>query len=155
MIRPENVSKRHCIIPHSFFFPLFWLKWEDFETTETGRGTRYKQRFLNDDTGDTQPWIPIEGEISLISYFSFLTILIRCMLSLVKLLGTPPASLSIAPTRVLEWVAISSSRETPWSRDQIPVFWSPALASGFFTAVLLGKPQIRILSNWRGYSNQC
>ena len=74
------------------------------------------------------------------------------MLSLVKLLGTPctvahQASLSIVPTRVLEWVAISSSRETPRSRDRIPISWSPALASEFFTTVLLGKPQIRILSN--------
>ena len=44
----------------------------------------------------------------------------------------------ISLARILEWVAISSSRESSQNPGIEPV--SPALAGGFFTAELSGKP---------------
>ena len=49
----------------------------------------------------------------------------------------------IFQARVLEWVAISSSKGSSWSRDQTHVSWSPVspvLGGRFFTAEPLGKP---------------
>ena len=43
----------------------------------------------------------------------------------------------ISLARILEWVAISSSRESSQNPGIEPM--SPALAGGFFTAELLGK----------------
>ena len=34
---------------------------------------------------------------------------------------------------ILEWIAVPSSRESVWSRDQTKSLMSPALAGGFFT----------------------
>ena len=54
-------------------------------------------------------------------------------------LCSPPGSSvhGISQARILEWVAISFSRGS--SRSGIEPA-SPALARGFFTTVLLGKP---------------
>ena len=48
---------------------------------------------------------------------------------------SPPASSAhgILQARILEWVAISSSRGFYWPRDQTRISLSPVLASGFFT----------------------
>ena len=50
--------------------------------------------------------------------------------------------LGISQARVLEWVAISSSRDPP---DPGIKLVSPALAGGFFTTKPPGKPHNRIL----------
>ena len=44
---------------------------------------------------------------------------------------------SILQARILEWVAISLSRESSWPRDQTVSFMSPALAAGFFTTIYI------------------
>ena len=41
--------------------------------------------------------------------------------------------LGIIQARILEWVAMPSSRGSSWPRDQTHIFTSPALAGGFFT----------------------
>ena len=67
-----------------------------------------------------------------------------CVLSYfshVRLLGTQwttvarqaPLSMGILQARILEWVAISSSRGSSWPRDQTQSLMSPALAGGVFT----------------------
>ena len=51
--------------------------------------------------------------------------------------GLPGSSVhGISQARILEWVAISFSRGSSWSRDQI---WVYCLADGFFTIELPGK----------------
>ena len=45
----------------------------------------------------------------------------------------------ISQARILEWVAISFSRGSSWSRDQI---WVYCLAGGFFTIEPTGKPYV-------------
>ena len=54
----------------------------------------------------------------------------------------PPGSSvhSILQARILEWVAISSSRDLPNSEMQPKSLTSPALAGGFFTTEQPGKP---------------
>ena len=42
--------------------------------------------------------------------------------------------------RILEWVAISSSRGSPWPRDRTHFSVSPGLAGRFLTAAPPGKP---------------
>ena len=48
---------------------------------------------------------------------------------------SPPGSSvhGIFQARILEWVAVPSSRGCSWSRDQTPISQSPALAGEFFT----------------------
>ena len=46
----------------------------------------------------------------------------------------------ISQTRILEWVAISSSRGSSRPRDQTVSFVSPALVGGFFTTAPPQKP---------------
>ena len=46
----------------------------------------------------------------------------------------------ISQARLLEWVAIFSSRGFFWSRDRTHVSLSPVLASGFLPVVQPGKP---------------
>ena len=46
----------------------------------------------------------------------------------------------ILQARILEWVAMPSSRES-WPRDWTLISWSSCIAGGFFTAEPLGKPQ--------------
>ena len=46
----------------------------------------------------------------------------------------------ILQARILEWVAIPSSRGSSWSRDQTCVSFVSFTAGEFFTAELLGKP---------------
>ena len=50
----------------------------------------------------------------------------------------------IFQTRILEWVAISSSRGSSLPRIQLVSPASPALAGGFFTTALPGKPKVNI-----------
>ena len=54
----------------------------------------------------------------------------------------PPVFLwpDILQARILEWVAISSSRGSSWQREWTHVSCVSALAGGFFTAKLPGKP---------------
>ena len=54
---------------------------------------------------------------------------------------SPPGSSvhGIIQARILEWVAMPSSRGSSWARDQ-NFFMSPALADRFFTGVPPGKP---------------
>ena len=47
----------------------------------------------------------------------------------------------IFQARILEWVAISSSRDLPGPGVEPASLMSPALADGFFTTELPGKPQ--------------
>ena len=55
---------------------------------------------------------------------------------------SPPGSSvhGISQARILEWVAISSSRGSSQPRDQTCISYSSCIASEFFTADLLGKP---------------
>ena len=56
---------------------------------------------------------------------------------------SPPVSSvsGILQARILEWVAMPSSRGSSWPRDQTHVSWkSPALAGRFFTTEPPGKP---------------
>ena len=47
--------------------------------------------------------------------------------------GPPGSSIHrIFPTRILEWVAISSSRGSPWPRDQTHISCVPCIAGRFF-----------------------
>ena len=50
--------------------------------------------------------------------------------------GSPGSSVhGMLQARILEWVAISSSRGSSLPRDQTHVSLSPALAGGFFTTI--------------------
>ena len=44
-----------------------------------------------------------------------------------------PLSMGFFQARILEWIAISSSRGSPWAKDQIHVFCISCIADGFFT----------------------
>ena len=57
--------------------------------------------------------------------------------------GSPPGSpvLGILQARTLEWIAISSSRESSPPRDWIYLSW---IAGGFFTAEPPGKLHVRL-----------
>ena len=46
--------------------------------------------------------------------------------------------------RILEWVALPYSRGSFQPRDQTHVSCIYCIAGGFFTAGLLGKPQVRL-----------
>ena len=48
----------------------------------------------------------------------------------------------ILQARFLEWVAISSSRESSWPKDRTYVSCGSCTAGGFFTTEPAGKPQI-------------
>ena len=55
-----------------------------------------------------------------------------------------PLSTGILQARILEWVAMPSSRGYSWPRDWTRIYLaSPALAGGFFTTVLNWKPSER------------
>jgi len=64
---------------------------------------------------------------------------------------SPPGSFvhGALQARILEWVALPSSRGSSRSRDRTP---SPALAGGFFTTEPPGKPQ---LDHIIPYLNSC
>ena len=67
-----------------------------------------------------------------------------CTHGRVRLFATPwtvahEAVHRILQARILEWVAISSSKGSSWSRGQTMSPASPALAGGFFTTAPLGK----------------
>ena len=72
-----------------------------------------------------------------------------CMLKSLQLCPTlcnpmdcsPPGSSvhGILQARILEWVAMPSSRGSSQPRDWIHVSYGPCIAGGFFTAELLGK----------------
>ena len=58
----------------------------------------------------------------------------------------PISSPGILQARILEWVAISSSRGSSWPRDQTHVPCVSCIVGGFFTAVPLGKPFVNLVS---------
>ena len=47
--------------------------------------------------------------------------------------------------RILEWVAISSSRGSSWSRDWTHISCASCIAGGFFTTEPPGKPNIVLI----------
>ena len=55
---------------------------------------------------------------------------------------SPPGSsvCGVLQARILEWVAMPSSRGSPWPRDWTCVSFDSCIAGGFFTTELLGKP---------------
>ena len=55
-----------------------------------------------------------------------------------------PLSMGILQARILEWVAISSSRGSSQIGIKLMSLSSPALAGRFFTTALLGNPFITI-----------
>ena len=56
--------------------------------------------------------------------------------------STPGSSVhGISQARILEWVAMPSSRGSSWSRDQTCDSYTSALAGRFFTTVPRGKPK--------------
>ena len=52
---------------------------------------------------------------------------------------SPPGSPvhGILQARILEWIAVSSSRGSSWPRNELASLRSPALAGGFFTTAIL------------------
>ena len=56
---------------------------------------------------------------------------------------SPPGSSvhGILQARILEWVAIPSSRGSSWPRDQTHISWLSCIAGGFSTTEPPGKPQ--------------
>ena len=58
---------------------------------------------------------------------------------------SPPGSSvhGILQARILEWVAISSSRDSFWPRDQSRISWVSCIAVRFFTTWAIGKALIR------------
>ena len=85
---------------------------------------------------------------SLLGLFAGLVILYGPVLTLVQLFAIPwtishQAPLSIEFSRqewILECVAMPSSRESSWSKDQTCISCIPALTGRFFTTEPLGKP---------------
>ena len=57
----------------------------------------------------------------------------------------------ILGARILEWVAISSSRGSSWSLDWILVSCSSCSVGGFFTAEPLGKPNWQYIFKFKIY----
>ena len=59
---------------------------------------------------------------------------------------SPPGSSGhgIFQTRILEWVALYSSRYLPHSGIELASLASPALAGGFFTTEPRGKPKMTL-----------
>ena len=59
----------------------------------------------------------------------------------------PPGSsvLGILQTRILEWVAVSSSRDLPNPGIECTLLQSPALIAKFFTTEPPGSPYIIVL----------
>ena len=51
-----------------------------------------------------------------------------------------PLSMGILQARLLEWVAMPSSRGSSQPRDQTRVSYSSCITDGFFTAEPPGKP---------------
>ena len=59
--------------------------------------------------------------------------------------GPPGSSVyGILQPRILEWVAMSSSRGSSRPRDRTMSLRSPALADGFFTTVCCGQSLSRV-----------
>ena len=48
----------------------------------------------------------------------------------------------ILKARILEWVAMPSSRESSWHKDWTHIAYVSLTAGGFFTAELLGKHRL-------------
>ena len=55
---------------------------------------------------------------------------------------------AIFQARILEWVAIPSSRRSSWSRDRIGVICISCIAGRFFTTESPGKPTGIFVANW-------
>ena len=62
---------------------------------------------------------------------------------------SPPGSSvhGVSQARILQWVALSSSRGSSWPRDWTHISWDSWLAGRFFTTVLLGKPPWRVVAH--------
>ena len=57
---------------------------------------------------------------------------------------SPPGSsvCGILQARILEWVAMPSSKESSWFRDRTHISCRSCIAGGFFTSEPLGKPNM-------------
>ena len=91
----------------------------------------------------------VQTNFTHISLFNLYTVLVyskscptHCDLMHCSPLGS--SVLGISQARILEWVAISSSRRSFWLRDRT---WVSCLAGGFFTTEPPGRPFTIIL--WR------
>ena len=87
----------------------------------------------------TLAWLQAEVLDCLSSYW-FWSMCVRLLLSCVWLFAIPLDSIppgssvhGILQARVLEWVAISSSRGSSWPNDSTQVSRVPCIAGGFFT----------------------
>ena len=69
-----------------------------------------------------------------------------CSIASVRSDSLPPPDHGILQTRILEWVAILSSRGSSQPRDQTHILCGSFFTGGFFTAEPLGKPPYR--HNW-------
>ena len=58
----------------------------------------------------------------------------------------------ILQARILEWVAMPSSRGSSWTRNRNHTLCSSSIAEGFFTAESLGRPKVDI---WYYVSFKC
>ena len=73
--------------------------------------------------------------------------LLQSCLTLCDLMDCSPPCFSVhgvLQARILEWVAMPFSRGSSQPRDQTHVSCIYCIAGGFFTAGLLGKPQVRL-----------
>ena len=93
--------------------------------------------------GRQKSWLHVKGEIYMYIYTqSRLTL----SLTLCDSMDCNPPGFSVHEVfqaRILEWIAISSSRGSFWSRDWAYVSWVSSLAGEFFTSEPPGKPRER------------
>ena len=102
-------------------------------------------------------WIGLAGYLSTNTNHTVLTVCLKCGCVLVAQscptlcdpMDLQPARLSsvhgILQARILEWVAMSSSRRCFWPRDQAHV---SCITGGFFTIWATGKPYDSFFYNW-------
>ena len=82
----------------------------------------------------------VQVSFPLVNAYGFVVELLSCVLLFWDPMGcSPPVSSvhGIPQARILEWVAISSSKESPWPRDRTQV---SCFAGEFFTSEPPGKP---------------
>ena len=65
----------------------------------------------------------------MLSRFSFIWLFV----TLWSVAHQAPLSMESLQARILEWIAMPSSRESSWPRDQTHISMSPVLAGRFFT----------------------
>ena len=78
------------------------------------------------------------------------TMLSHVWLFVIRWTAAQPGSSAhgISQARILEWVAISSSRGSSQPRDRTRIFRDSCIAGRFFTAKPSGKPQYSSLRNF-------